>query len=131
MTIAKIDTALVGAWDADLTLIEGPSRGEHERLRWTFLPEGVVVGTDPEGRELPPAVDEWTASGDRFSFWLNSVRNDSTGRPTAFVYGHGEGTLAADGRTLTVSGGSEVYGGSGELLEANRAEVRATRITSA
>jgi hypothetical protein len=24
MTIAKIDTALVGAWDADLTLTEGP-----------------------------------------------------------------------------------------------------------
>ena len=131
MTIARIDTALVGAWDADLTLTEGPRRGEHERLRWRFLPDGVVVGTDPEGGDLPPAVGEWTAGGDRFFFWLNAVRNDSTGRPTIVVYGHGEGRLAADGHTLTVSGGSEVYGGGGELLEANRAEVRATRITAA
>jgi hypothetical protein len=66
--------------------------------------------------------------GDRFAFWLNAVRNDPAGRPTTVVYGHGEGTLAADGQTLTVTGGSEVYSASGELLAANRADVQATRI---
>jgi|SRR6516165_2233469 hypothetical protein len=128
MTTAEIDTALVGVWQAHLTFTEGPRRGEHERLRWTFLREGLIVGTDAENGQLPPAVGEWTAEGGRFSYWLNAVRSDSAGRPTTVVYGHAEGTLAADAQTLTVSGGSEVYGGSGELLATNRADAHATRV---
>jgi hypothetical protein len=131
MAIAEFDTALVGAWNADLTYTEGPRRGERERLRWTFLPDGVFVGTDGAGGELAPAVGEWTAGGDRFSFWLDAVRNDSAGRPTTIVHGYGEGMLAANGRSLTASGGSEVYSGSGEMVVANRADVRATRIAAA
>jgi hypothetical protein len=128
MATAEFDTALVGAWDAHLTFTAGPRQGEHERLRWTFLPDGVIVGTDPEGGDLPPAVGEWTADGDAFSYWLNAVKNDTAGRPTTVVYGHAEGTLAADGHTLTVSGGSEVYGLRGDLLATNRAEAHATRL---
>jgi hypothetical protein len=128
MTTAEIKSALIGAWDAHLTLTGGPRPGERERLRWAFLPAGLMIGTDAENGQLPPAIGEWTVEGDRFAFWLNAVRNDPAGRPTTVVYGHGEGTLAADGQTLTVTGGSEVYGASGELLAANRADVRATRI---
>jgi hypothetical protein len=131
MTTAEIDTTLVGAWHAHLTFTEGPRQGEHERLRWTFLPDGLLVGTDAENGQLPPAVGEWTAEGDRFSYWLNAVRNDPDGRPRTVVHGHAEGTLAADGQTLTVSGGSEIYGGSGELLATNRADAHATRIEAA
>jgi hypothetical protein len=127
MATAKVDSALVGAWDAHLTFTEGPRRGEHERLRWTFLPEGVIVGTDAEGGDLPPAVGEWAADANAFSYWLNAVKNDTEGRPTTVVYGHAEGTLAADGQTLTVSGGSEVYALRGDLLATNRAEAHATR----
>ena len=128
MTTAEIDTALVGVWQAHLTFTKGPRRGEQERLRWTFLPEGLIVGADAENGQLAPAVGEWTAKGARFSYWLNAVRSDSAGRPTTVVYGHAEGTLAADGHTLTVSGGSEVYSGSGELLATNRADAHATRV---
>jgi hypothetical protein len=128
MTTAEIDTELVGVWQARLTFTEGPRQGEQERLRWTFLPEGMIVGTDAENGQLPPAVGEWTAEGDRFSYWLNAVRNDSSGRPTTIVYGHADGTLAADGKTLAATGGSEVYGGSGELLATNCAEAQATRL---
>jgi len=128
MTTAEIDTALVGAWDVHLTFTEGPQLGQHERLRWTFLPDGVIIGTDAENGQLPPAVGEWTAEGDHFSYWLNAVRNDLAGRPTTVVHGHAEGSLAADGQTLTVTGGSEVYGGDGQLLATNRADVHATRI---
>jgi hypothetical protein len=94
MTIARIDTALVGAWEPGLTFTEGRRRGERERLRWTFLPDGVIVGTDPERGVLPPAVGEWAAGGDRFSFWLNAVRNDGAGPPTTIVYGHARGRRA-------------------------------------
>jgi hypothetical protein len=128
MTTAEIETALVGAWHAHLTFTEGPRQSEHERLRWTFLADGLIVGTDAENGQLPPAIGEWTASGDRFSYWLNAVRNGRGGRPTTVVHGHAEGTLAADGQTLTVTGGSEVYGESGELLATNSAEAHATRI---
>jgi hypothetical protein len=128
MATAEIKSALIGAWDAHLTLTKGPDQGERERLRWTFLPEGLIVGTDAENGQLPPAIGEWTAEGDRFAFWLNAVRNDSAGRPTTVVYGHGEGTLARDGQTLTVTGGSEVYSGTGELLTTNRADAHATRV---
>ncbi|MGZ6639455.1 MAG: hypothetical protein ACXVHQ_35760 [Solirubrobacteraceae bacterium] len=89
------------------------------------------MGTDVENGQLPPAIVEWTAGGDRFSYWLNAVRNDLRGRPTSVVYGHAQGSLAADGQTLTASGGSEIYGGSGELLAINRAEAHATRIETA
>jgi hypothetical protein len=130
MRTAEIKSALIGAWDAHLTLTDGPRPGERERLRWTFLPAGLIVGTDAENGQLPPAIGEWTAEGDRFAFWLNAVRNDPAGRPTTIVHGHGEGTLAADGQALTVTGGSEVYGGSGELLATNCADVKATRIES-
>jgi hypothetical protein len=125
---AAEDTALVGTWDAQLTFTEGPRQGEHERLRWTFLRDGVIVGTDAEGGQLPPAVGEWAADGDAFSYWLNAVRNDAAGRPTTVVYGHAEGTVAADGHALTVSGGSEIYDRRGNLLATNRAEAHATRI---
>jgi hypothetical protein len=74
----------------------------------------MIVGTDVEGGELPPAVGEWAVDGNAFSYRLNAVQNDTAGRPTTVVYGHAEGTLAADGRTLTVSGGSEVYGRRGD-----------------
>jgi hypothetical protein len=131
MTTAEIETTLVGAWRAHLTFTGGPRRGEHERLYWTFLADGLIVGSDAENGQLPPAIGEWTAEGDHFSYRLNAVRNDSDGRPTTVVYGHAEGTLAADGQTLTASGGSEVYGGSGELLAINRAEAQATRIEQA
>jgi hypothetical protein len=128
MTTAEIKSALVGAWDAHLTLTDGPRQGEREQLRWMFLPAGLFVGTDADNGQLPPAIGGWTAEGDRFAFWLNAVRNDSAGRPVTIVYGHGEGTLSTDRQTLTVTGGSEFYAGSGELLEANRADVQATRI---
>jgi hypothetical protein len=128
MTTTTTENVLVAAWDAHLTFTEGPRPGERERLRWTFLPEGLIIGTDAENGQLPPAIGEWTAQGDRFAFWLNAVRNDPAGRPTTVVHGHGEGTLAADGQTLMISGGSEVYSGSGELLATNRADVQATRL---
>jgi hypothetical protein len=128
MTTSEMKSALVGAWDALLTLTEGPRPGERERLRWTFLPAGLIVGTDAENGQLPPAIGEWTAEGDRFTFWLNAVSNDPSGRPMTVVYGHGEGKLGADRQTLTVTGGSEVYSGTGELLATNRAEVQAARI---
>ena len=131
MTTYEITRSLVGAWDAHLTLTEGPRPGDRERLRWTFLAAGLIVGTDADNGQLPPAIGKWTAEGDRFAFWLNAVRNDPDGRPTTVVYGHGEGTLEAGRQTLTVTGGSEVYSGSGELLEANRADVQATRIEAA
>jgi hypothetical protein len=75
MTTAEIESALVGAWDAHLTLTAGPRPGERERLRWTFLPAGLIIGTGAENGQLPPAIGEWTADGDRFAFWLNAVRN--------------------------------------------------------
>ena len=131
MTTAEIDNALVGAWHAHLTFTEGPRHGEHERLRLTFLPDGVIVGTDAENGQLPAGIGEWTAEGDRFSYWLNAVLNEPAGRPTTVHYAHGQGALAADGQAFTVSGGSEVYGGSGELLATNRADADATRIEAA
>lgn len=131
MTTADVGTTLVGIWDAHLTFTDGPRRGEHERLRWTFLADGVIVGTDAEGGDLPPAVGKWTVRGDGFSYWLNAVRNNPVGRPMTIVYGHAEGTLATDGHALTVTGGSEIYGGSGDLLATNRADVHATRIKAA
>jgi hypothetical protein len=54
--------------------------------------------------------------------------NDAARRPTTVVYGHADGTLAADQQTLTVTGGSEVCGRTGELLATNRADAHATRI---
>jgi hypothetical protein len=134
MTTASINHLLVGAWGADLTYADGPREGEHERLRLTFLPDGVIVG---RGRDLtkrrsePPGAGEWTAQeDDRFSYWLNAVANDPSGRPRIVVHAHGEGTLAADGQTFTASGGSEFYGGSGVLLAVNRAHVTAIRAES-
>jgi hypothetical protein len=128
MTTAEIGTALVGAWHVHLTFTDGPQLGKHERLRWTFLPDGLIVGKDAEGGQLPPAIGEWTAEDDRFSYWLNAVRTDLAGRPATIVHGHAEGTLAADGQTLTVTGGSEVYGSNGQLLATNRADAHGTRI---
>jgi hypothetical protein len=58
---------------------------------------------------------------------LNAVVDDPSGRPAAVVCARGQGTLAADGRTLSASGASEVYRPSGELLTTNHAELVATR----
>ena len=130
MTTADIDNALVGAWHAHLTFTEGARQGEHERLRLTFLPDGVIVGAAAiraDRSQVPPASGEWTAEGDRFCYWLNAVMNDPAGRPRTVVHGHGQGTLAADGQALTASGGSEVYGSNGELLATNQAHLHATR----
>jgi hypothetical protein len=127
MTAAEIDNAFVGAWDADLIFTAGPRKDEHEQVCLTFLPEGVILGTDAADGQLPPAVGEWTAEGDRFSYWLNAVLNDPAGRPIIVVYGHGQGILATDGQAFTASGGSEVYGGNGELLATNLADAHATR----
>ena len=130
MTAAELDNALVGAWDAVLTFTGGPRKDEHEQVCLTFLPDGLIVGTDAANGQLPPAIGEWTAESDRFSYWLNAVLNEPGGRPTVIVYGHGEGTLAADGQAFTVSGGSEVYGGNGELLATNLADACATRLAA-
>jgi hypothetical protein len=128
MTAAGIENALVGEWEALLTFTGGPRRGEHERVRLTFFPAGVIVGTDATYGQLPPAIGEWAADGGRFSYWLNAVLNDPTGRPTVVVYGHGQGMLAADEQAFSVSGGSEVYGGNGEVLARNLADAHATRV---
>jgi hypothetical protein len=131
MTTASTDHSLVGAWHAGLTFTDGPRQNEHERVRLTFLPDGLIVGTDAENGQLPPAIGEWTAEGDRFSYWLNAVMNDPSGRPMTVVRAHAEGTLAADGQAFTLSGGSEFYGGGAELLGANGARAHATRIEAA
>ena len=128
--MAENNKAIEGEWQALLTFTGGPRQGEHERVRLTFLNDGVILGIDAENRRLPPAIGEWTAESDRFSYWLNAVLNEPGGRPTVIVYGHGEGTLAADGQAFTVSGGSEVYGGNGELLATNLADAWATRLAA-
>ena len=134
MTATSTNHQLVGAWDADLTYADGPREGEHERLRLTFLPDGVIVGCgrDPsQRRSEPPGAGEWTAEEEgRFSYWLNAVMNDPSGRPKTVVHAHGEGTLAAGAQTFTASGGSEFYGGSGELLAINGAHLNAIRAES-
>jgi hypothetical protein len=130
MTTASTNQALVGAWNAQLTFVEGPRRGKRELVFLSFLPDGVIIHADEipiESGQIPRGIGEWTAEGDRFSYWFNVVLNDPFGRPNHVVYVHGQGTLPADGRTLTASGGSEVYGSSGELLVTNRADLLATR----
>ena len=126
MTTAD-DHPLLGAWHVEVTFTQGPRHGEHERLRLTFLPDGVVVGTDTGG-QLPPAIGEWTAEGDRFFYWLHAVMSDSAGRPKTIVRAHADGVIAADWETFTLKGGSEFYAGNGELLGTNRADAHATRI---
>jgi hypothetical protein len=128
--MTNLDNGLVGAWLAHLTFTAGPRQGERERLRMTFLPDGVIVGVSAiraHRGEVPPASGEWTANGDCFSYWLNAVISDVSGRPRRVVYGHARGTLAGDGQSLTASGGSEVYGNNGQLLATNQAELHATR----
>lgn len=123
----------MGVWDADLTYTDGPREGEHEQLRLTFLPDGVIVGCGRDvgqRRSEPPGAGEWTAQEDRFSYWLNAVMNDPSGRPRTVVYAHGEGTLATNGQAFTASGGSEFYEGSGEPLAINRAHLTAIRAES-
>jgi len=134
MTTASIDHLLVGAWDADLTYADGSREGEHERLRLTFLPDGVIVGCGRDRSQRwsePPGAGEWTAQEeDRFSYWLNAVMNDTSGHPRIIAYAHGEGTLAADGQAFSGSGGSEFYGGKGTLLAINRTHLNAIRAGS-
>jgi len=133
MTTTSTDHLLVGTWDADLTYADGARKGEHERLRLTFLPDGVIVGcgrVPSRRRSEPPGAGEWTAEEDRFSYWLNAVMNEPSGRPGTVVHAHGEGTLAADGQTFMASGGSEFYAGGGELLAINRAHLNAIRAES-
>ena len=119
---------------APLSALFAELEGEHERLWLTFLPDGVIVG---RGRDLarrrsePPGAGEWTGEAeDRFSYWLNAVMSDPSGRPRTVVHADGEGSLAADGQRFTASGGSEFYGGSGELLAINRAHLNAIRAES-
>jgi hypothetical protein len=147
MTTASTDHALAGAWRARLTFTEGPRQGEYEPVRLTFtegprqgeyepvrltfLPGGVIVHADEipaESGQLPRGIGEWTSQDDHFSYWFNVVLNDPTGRPAIVVYVHGNGKLAADRQSLTASGGSEVYGSTGELLATNRADLHATRL---
>lgn len=113
--------------------MKGPREGKREPVVLTFLPEGVIVHADKiraENGQLPRGIGEWTVEDGRFSYWFNVVLNDPTGRPTTVVYVHGQGTLAADGQTLAASGGSEVYGSSGELVT-HHADVLATRAEAA
>jgi len=51
----------------------------------------ISVGTDAENGRLSPAIGEWIAEGDRFSYWLNAVLNEPGRRPSAVVDGHGQG----------------------------------------
>ncbi len=130
MMPASARHALVGAWNAQLTFTGGARQGEDELLRLTFLPDGVIVGygrTPGRRRAEPPGAGEWTAEEDHFSYWLNAVVNDPSGRPTTVVHAHGRGTLAPDRQTLIANGGSEVYGPSGELLMINHADLLAAR----
>ncbi len=130
MTQASIENAVVGAWNAQLTFVEGPRQGETEPVLLTFLADGVVVHADripASNGQLPRGIGVWTAESDRFSYWFNVVLNEPSGRPAHVVYVHGQGTLAADGTTFTASGGSEVYGSTGELLFVNRANGEASR----
>lgn len=130
MATAEIDNALVGAWRAQLRFTGGPRQGTSESVSLTFLPDGVIVHADElpaENGQIARGIGEWTASESGFSYWFNVVLNDPKGRPTIVVYVHGDGTLAADGRTFAASGGSEVYGAGGELLAINHADGVATR----
>ncbi|MBV9005382.1 MAG: hypothetical protein JO181_12045 [Solirubrobacterales bacterium] len=130
MTTASIENGLVGAWNAQVTFVEGAREGETESVLLTFLADGVVVHADRIpvfNGQLPRGIGEWAGESDRFSYWFNVVLNEPSGRPTHVVYVHGQGTLAADGTKFTASGGGEVYGSSGELLFANRANVEASR----
>jgi hypothetical protein len=134
MTTPSTSHALVGVWSGRVSFTDGPRQGENEGVRLTFLPDGVIVGAGevPVGRgQLPPAAGEWTAEGERFAYCLNAVLSDPSGRPTTVVHAHAQGTVAGDGRTLRASGGSDVYGPSGELLLTNRAELYATRMAAA
>lgn len=134
MTTTHTESALVGAWRAQLAFTKGPREGERESVTLTFLPDGVIIHADEvraENDQLPRGIGEWTTEEDGFSYWFNVVLNDATGRPTIVVYVHGEGTLAPDGRTFTGSGGSEVYGSGGQLLASNRAEGVARRAEAA
>lgn len=130
MTTTSTNQALVGSWEAQLAFVDGPRKGEEEPVLLTFLPDGVIVHADRiavQSGQLPRGIGEWTADGDRFSYWFNVVLNQPSGRPENVVYVHGEGTLAGDGQTFGASGGSEVYSGSAELLAIHRADVIATR----
>ncbi len=129
MTIMT-DSGLVGAWGAQLTFTDGPRQGTDEPVRLTFLPDGVIVHADEipaENGQLPRGIGEWTADGDRFSYWFNVVLNEPSGRPDHVVYVHGQGTLPTDPQTFTASGGSEVYSSTGELLVTHLADLVATR----
>lgn len=133
MTTTSTDCALVGAWCAQLAFTKGPREGEREPVTLTFLRDGVIVHADEiraKNNQLPRGIGEWTTEGDTFSYWFNVVLNHPMGRPTIVVYVHGDGTLAADGRTFTASGGSEVYGSGGQLLATNHADLVATRAAS-
>jgi hypothetical protein len=59
MATTSTSDALVGTWNAQLTFARGPRQGEQERLRLTFLPDGVIVGVAAIGADrgqLPPAT---------------------------------------------------------------------------
>jgi hypothetical protein len=114
-----------------VTFTDGPRRGEAERVRLTFLPDRVIVGASEipvEREKLPPAAGEWSVDENHFSYFLNAVLSDAEGRPTMVVHAHADGTLGGDGHTLTATGGSEVYGPTGELLMRNGAGLHATRV---
>lgn len=134
MTTTSTNQALACAWDAQLTFVQGPRAGEDEPVLLTFLPDGVIIHADripTDGGQLPRGIGEWTAAGDRFSYWFNVVLNHPSGRPHHVVYVHGEGTLAGDGQTFVASGGSEVYSATGEVGVTHRAELVATRAEAA
>lgn len=130
MTAASTDQAMVGAWDAQLTFVDGPREGEDEPVLITFLPDGVVIHADRipvDSGQVPRGIGEWVADDEYFSYWFNVVLNQRSGRPEQFVYVHGRGMLSADGKMFGAIGGSEVYSSHGDLLATNRAEVLATR----
>jgi hypothetical protein len=122
----------------DVRAVRGPSQGIGVYVEGDHVtPAGDALGNGPSdatpssghhvgARHRPKTLGD--AAGLRPAwYWLNGVLNDPAGRPTT-IYGHGQGTLAADGPD--VRGERRKRGlrrRAGSLLGTNRADLLATR----
>jgi hypothetical protein len=120
---------LTGAWDAHLTFVEGPRRGETESVELRFLRPNLILHADRvrlSSGQLPRGIGEWAIDDDQLSYWFHVVLTGPDGAPEKVVWVRARGQLAPDGRTFTALGASGVYQ-SGSLIATHQVEVRAVR----
>jgi hypothetical protein len=131
---ASTDHQLLGAWDAHLTFVKGPRKGEREPVLLTFLADGLIIHADEirlETGQVPRGIGEWAAENDRLSYWFNVVLTHPDGRPANVVRIRAHGRLAPDGHTFTATGTGEVYGSCEDPLVTHHVDVRARRADKA